>query len=104
VHDHNTILLANHGIVCWSDTVTHAEWLAEILETYCTMYLIAQQVGRPMLPISEPKMQELLAAKRRLGWPDARFGPAVEPPSIAAPPSDLDRLVERVLARLDHRD
>ena len=25
VQDHNTILLANHGVVCWSDTVTHAE-------------------------------------------------------------------------------
>jgi L-fuculose-phosphate aldolase len=104
VHDHNTILLANHGIVCWSDTVTHAEWLAEILETYCTMYLIAQQVGRPLQPIPEAKMQELLAAKRRLGWPDARFGPTAEQqPPAASGSTDLDRLVERVLARLDHR-
>ncbi len=100
VHDHNTILLANHGIVCWSDTVTHAEWLAEILETYCTMYLIAQQVGRPLQAIPEEKMADLLAAKRRLGWPDARLGPALEPPSTPASASDLDRLVERVLARL----
>jgi L-fuculose-phosphate aldolase len=23
----------NHGIVCWSDTVTHAEWLVEIIDT-----------------------------------------------------------------------
>jgi L-fuculose-phosphate aldolase len=102
---HNTILLANHGVVCWSDTVTHAEWLAEILETYCTMYLIAQQVGRPLQPISEAKMQELLAAKLRLGWPDARLGSAADP---QAPPasesSDLDRLVERVQARLESRD
>jgi L-fuculose-phosphate aldolase len=102
---HNTILLANHGVVYWSDTVTHAEWLAEILETYCTMYLIAQQVGRPLQAISEAKMQELLAAKRRLGWPDARLGATADPqepqPSGS---SDLDRLVERVLARLDNRD
>ena len=45
VQDHNTILLTNHGIVCWSDTVTHAEWLVEILDTYCKTYLIAQQIG-----------------------------------------------------------
>jgi L-fuculose-phosphate aldolase len=32
VQDHNTILLANHGVVCWSDSVTHAEWLVEVLE------------------------------------------------------------------------
>ena len=33
VHEHNTILLKNHGVVCWSDTVTHAEWLCEIMDT-----------------------------------------------------------------------
>jgi L-fuculose-phosphate aldolase len=104
VQDHNTILLANHGIVCWSDTVTRAEWLAEILETYCTMYLIAQQVGRPLQPIPDEKMAELLAAKQRLGWPDARLGPTPDPPPPRrADSSDLDRLVERVLARLEDR-
>ncbi len=48
VQDHNTILLTNHGIVCWSDTVTHAEWLVEILDTYCKTYLIAKQIGKPL--------------------------------------------------------
>ncbi len=41
VEEHNTILLANHGIVCWADTVSHAEWLVETFETYCKSYLIA---------------------------------------------------------------
>jgi L-fuculose-phosphate aldolase len=105
VQDHNTILLANHGVVCWSDTVTHAEWLAEILETWCTTYLIAQQVGRPLQPIPEGKMQELLDAKLRLGWPDARFGKSsgLDLRLASAANSDVDRLVERVLARLDSR-
>lgn len=103
--DHNTILLANHGVVCWSDTVTHAEWLAEILETYCTMYLIAQQVGRPLQPIPEAKLQELLAAKARLGWPDARLSRSPEPPRFTrSGETDLERLVERVVARLKDRD
>jgi L-fuculose-phosphate aldolase len=48
VEEHNTILLANHGIVCWADTVTHAEWLVETFETYCKTYLIAQQIGKPL--------------------------------------------------------
>jgi len=73
VQDHNTILLANHGIVCWSDTVTHAEWLVEILETYCKTYLLAQQIGRPLLPIPEEKIAEILEMKRRMGLPDARM-------------------------------
>jgi L-fuculose-phosphate aldolase len=73
VVDHNTILLSNHGIVCWSDTVTHAEWLVETFETYCKTYLIAQQIGKPLRFIPESKIGEILALKRRLGFPDARL-------------------------------
>jgi L-fuculose-phosphate aldolase len=74
IQDHNTILLSNHGIVCWADTVTHAEWLVEILENYCKTYLIAQQIGKPLSFIPEEKIQEILALKRRMGLPDARMG------------------------------
>jgi L-fuculose-phosphate aldolase len=104
VHDHNTILLANHGIVCWSDTVTHAEWLAEILDTYCKTCLIAQQIGKPLTVIPDEKIQELLAIKRRMGFPDARMAEVPEPsgPSSAAN-AELDRLVEQVVARLEGR-
>jgi L-fuculose-phosphate aldolase len=73
VQDHNTILLSNHGIVCWADTVTHAEWLVETFESYCKAYLIAQQIGRPLAFIPDSKIQEILAIKRRLGLPDARM-------------------------------
>jgi len=73
VEEHNTILLSNHGIVCWADTVTHAEWLVETFETYCKTYLIAQQTGRPLKSIPERKIEEILAAKRRAGQPDARL-------------------------------
>jgi L-fuculose-phosphate aldolase len=79
VKDHNTILLSNHGIVCWADTVTHAEWLVEVLETYCKTYLIAQQIGKPIQRIPDEKIQEILALKRRMGLPDARMASAPEP-------------------------
>jgi L-fuculose-phosphate aldolase len=72
VEDHNTILLANHGIVCWADTVSHAEWLVETFETYCKSYLIALEIGKPLRFIPEGKIEEILAVKRRLGLPDAR--------------------------------
>jgi L-fuculose-phosphate aldolase len=78
VKDHNTILLANHGIVCWADTVTHAEWLVETFETYCKTYLIAQQIGKPLNFIPDGKIEEILAVKRRLGLPDARTSCATE--------------------------
>lgn len=73
--DHNTILLANHGVVCWADTVTHAEWYVEIVDTYCKTVLIASQL-RPELPEIPPdKIAALLAIKQKLGMslPDARL-------------------------------
>jgi len=73
VRDHNTILLGNHGIVCWADSPTHAEWYAENLETYCWTLLISNQLGVPYLRIPAAKEQDLLAIKKRLGLPDARF-------------------------------
>jgi L-fuculose-phosphate aldolase len=103
VHDHNTILLSNHGVVCWSDTVTHAEWLAEILETYCTTWLIAQQIGKPLQPIPAEKIEEILAIKRKMGMPDPRLGSTFAP-AVSARSGDLDHLVDRVVARLESRD
>src|SRR5579863_838632 len=73
VRDHNTVLLSNHGIVCWADTVTHAEWYAEVLETYCWTLMLASQLGVPISYISDQQASDLLAMKRKLGLPDARF-------------------------------
>jgi L-fuculose-phosphate aldolase len=73
VKTHNTVLLANHGIICWADTVTHAEWYAEVLDTYCWTLLIASQLGVPISYISEQKGADLLAIKKKLGLPDIRF-------------------------------
>jgi L-fuculose-phosphate aldolase len=73
VRDHNTILLSNHGIVCWADTVSHAEWFVETFDTYCRTFLIAQQIGKPLAFLPANKIQELLEIKRRLGLPDARM-------------------------------
>ncbi|HEY0759916.1 MAG TPA: class II aldolase/adducin family protein [Acidisarcina sp.] len=75
VHQHNTILLQNHGIVCWSDTLTHAEWLAEIFDTYCRTIILAKQMGTPLCYIADDKIEEILELKRRMGFPDARITP-----------------------------
>lgn len=105
VEHHNTILLGNHGIVCWADTVTHAEWLTEIMETYCKTYLIAKQIGQPLSFIPENKIQEILALKRRLGFPDARLSSTPESDSPApAVSAEMERLVEQVVARMEARN
>lgn len=72
VKTHNSVLLSNHGIVCWGDTVTHAEWYAEVLDTYCWTLMNAQQIGGPTF-ITDGKAADLLAIKKKLGLPDARL-------------------------------
>ncbi|HEY3381805.1 MAG TPA: class II aldolase/adducin family protein [Vicinamibacterales bacterium] len=96
VQNYNTVLLGNHGIVCWADTVTHAEWYAEVLETYCWTLTIASQLGVPFSRIPAEKEADLLELKQRLGLPDPRFNPeacrlremAAEEPGaiVVAPP------------------
>ncbi|HTW82295.1 MAG TPA: class II aldolase/adducin family protein [Terracidiphilus sp.] len=126
---HNTIFLTNHGIVCWSDTVTHAEWNAEIIDTYCKTAMIAAQLKSPLPEIPPGKIDEILAIKRYLGFPDARLAEERELPqakgNLVRNPSgafyrpvtgprrlksreELERLVEMVTAELvnllDSRD
>jgi len=121
VKTHNTVLLGNHGIVCWGDTVTHAEWYAEVVDTYCWTLMLSAQLGAPLSHISSEKAADLVAIKKKLGLPDPRHEdqecavcdlPAV-PGSIAiplpsrgaAPPSSeveeiIQAVTERVLAAL----
>ena len=73
VQDHNTILLTNHGVVCWADTVAHAEWYVEVVENYCKTLLIASQLGVPIKEIPANKIGGLMAMKERLGLPDPRL-------------------------------
>lgn len=101
VENHNTILLANHGIVCWSDTVTHAEWCVEVLDTYCQTLAVARQLGAPLNQIPERKLLDLLRVKRRLGLPDPRLAllqddePA-ELKSAGMASNDFDDLVRAI--------
>ncbi len=89
VKNYNTVLLGNHGIVCWADTVTHAEWYAEVLETYCwTLTIASTQLGVPVTRISPAKTQDLLSIKKRLGLPDPRFTPDVCPLAEEADSAD----------------
>jgi L-fuculose-phosphate aldolase len=76
VKQHNTVLLANHGIICWADTVTHAEWFAEVVDTYCWTLMLASQLGVPISQISEKHTADLLDIKKTIGLPDARFDAA----------------------------
>jgi L-fuculose-phosphate aldolase len=103
--------LSNHGIVCWADTVTHAEWYAEVLETYCWTLMIASQLGVPISQISQKQGDDLLAIKKKLGLPDIRFDASrmkecqlsdlEVPGSIALAPTPCDGPTGRSAATTD---
>ncbi len=96
VGDHNTILLANHGIVCWADTLTHAEWYVEVVDTYCRTLSVATRLGVPLNRIPEDKLMELLKVKRRLGLPDARLRTMMPAAGAEQGEEDLDSLVKSI--------
>lgn len=70
IEHHNAILLANHGVMCWADTPTHAEWYVENLESYCHTFMLARQLGVPYSSIPPSKGEALKSIRRRLGLPD----------------------------------
>lgn len=75
VDQHNTILMANHGVVSWSHlNVEDAYFKMEILEAYCRTVLVTTQLGVPPRTMSPAQLQDLLKIKQSLGIPDPRYG------------------------------
>src|SRR5690348_5287843 len=75
VDKHNTILMANHGVVSWShNNVEDAYFKMEILEAYCRTVLVTAQLGVAPKTMSPNQLQDLLKIKQSLGIPDPRHG------------------------------
>jgi L-fuculose-phosphate aldolase len=75
VDKHNTILMANHGVVSWShNNVEDAYFKMEILEAYCRTVVVASQLGKPVNTMTSGQLQDLLKIKQSLGIPDPRYG------------------------------
>ncbi len=75
VDKHNTILMANHGVVAWSHVgVEDAYFKMEILEAYCRTVWVASHLGGPLKTFSPQHLKDLLQIKQGLGIPDSRIG------------------------------
>lgn len=75
VDKHNTILMANHGVVSWShNNVEDAYFKMEILEAYCRTILVSAQLGVAPKTMTPTHLQDLLKIKQSLGIPDPRHG------------------------------
>ena len=75
VDKHNTILMANHGVVSWSHVdIEDAYFKMEILEAYCRTVLVTAQLGKLAKTMTSTQLQDLLKIKQSLGIPDPRHG------------------------------
>ena len=75
VDKHNTILMANHGVVSWShNNLEDAYFKMEILEAYCRTVLVTAQLGVAPKTMTPAQLQDLLKIKQSLGIPDPRHG------------------------------
>jgi L-fuculose-phosphate aldolase len=124
VDKHNTILMANHGVVTWShNNIEEAYWRMEIVEAYCRTLLVTMQLGKTPNSFTPAQLQELLKIKQSLGYVDPRYGmkecelcdnaewrPGVscQAPSSVAPTVGLDpdaeaavkAITDQILARM----
>ncbi len=71
IHKTNTIILANHGTVSYDASLEKAYWLTEILDAYCRILILANQLGGIQY-LSKSKGEELLDMRVDWGMPDPR--------------------------------
>lgn len=69
-----TIILANHGVVSYSDDLERAFWMTEVLDSYCRTLILAKQLGRVNF-LSVEEGQDLLKMRCDWGFADPRSGP-----------------------------
>ncbi|MEM8571451.1 MAG: class II aldolase/adducin family protein [Pseudomonadota bacterium] len=83
LEDRTACLLANHGMICFGNSLSKALWLAQEVETLCKQYFLACQAGMPVI-LDDDEMTRVLARFKTYGKQpeDLMEGdaPAVEAP------------------------
>src|SRR3954469_7991076 len=72
VKDANTIVLQNHGVVCFDTDLEQCYYKLEIVDAYARILILAKQVGS-IRPLDGGEMKELLDLKAKFGIQDARM-------------------------------
>jgi len=81
IKDSNTILLSNHGVICYGPDLDDAYYKLEIVDAYARILILAKQVGN-INPLKSDEMRELLDLKSRFGMSDPRTGPNAKPDAM----------------------
>lgn len=69
---HQSIIMQNHGVICWGKDVEDAYWKMENTEAYCNTVFIASQLGHGLNTYGGNKLKDLISIRRSLGMPDRR--------------------------------
>jgi L-fuculose-phosphate aldolase len=71
---HQSILMGNHGVICWGTSVEDAYFKMEITDSYCRTLWVAAQLPTKRTTIPPDEVKKLLDMKQKLGLPDERHG------------------------------
>jgi L-fuculose-phosphate aldolase len=96
IKDSNTILLGNHGVVCYGPDLEDAYYKLEIVDAYARILLLTKQLGS-VRPLEGKEMEELLALKSKFGMADPRTGPNAKPDAMTCAGADF---ISRVRAEV----
>src|SRR5882724_7799388 len=88
IKESNTILLGNHGVVCYGPDLEDAYYKLEIVDAYARILLLTKQLGS-VRPLGAQEMTELLALKTRFGMADPRTAAGASPEKMACAGTDF---------------
>ena len=94
IKESNTILLGNHGVVCYGPDLEDAYYKLEIVDAYARILLLTKQLGS-VRPLNGDEMKDLLALKTKFGMYDPRTAPNAKPEYQACAGTDF---LQRVAA------
>ncbi|MGC4034267.1 MAG: class II aldolase/adducin family protein [Tepidisphaeraceae bacterium] len=67
----NTVLMGNHGVVCFDTDLEQCYYKLEIVDAYARILLLTAQLGS-VNTLTSNEMGELIALKNKFGLPDPR--------------------------------
>ena len=70
---HESILMGNHGVICWGVSVEDAYFKMEITDSYCRTLWVAAQLPTRRTDIPPDEEKKLLDMKKKMGLPDDRL-------------------------------
>ncbi len=69
---HQSILMQNHGVICWGKDVEDAYWKMENTDAFCQTVVVSRSLGG-VKQYGPDKLVDLIKIRKTLGMPDHRM-------------------------------